>query len=87
MGAQFEGLGRHRGTTIWFFVIWKSKKGNKTRDQIGTLFGSAPIDVPTDTFFSASSQIGKFTDVVVICHISTLFLSISMESRLEHVAS
>jgi hypothetical protein len=31
MGAQFEGLGHHMhwGTTIWFSVIWKSKKERK----------------------------------------------------------
>jgi hypothetical protein len=49
---------------------------------------AVPTNNDADTFFfSASSQIGKFTDFVVICHISNLFLSISMESRLEHVAS
>jgi len=29
MGAQFEGLRCHWGTTIWFSVIWKSKKERK----------------------------------------------------------
>ena len=53
---------------------------------------SALTALPTNNdtgafFFSASSQIGKLTDFVVTCHISSLFLSISVENRLEHVAS
>lgn len=46
-----------------------------------------PTNNDTGTFFSASSQIGKFTDFIVACHIFSLFLSISVENRLEHVTS
>ena len=38
-------------------------------------------------FLSVSSQIRKVTDFIVICHISSLFLSISVERRLEHVTN
>jgi hypothetical protein len=46
-----------------------------------------PTNNDTGTFFSVSSQIGKFTDFIVACHIFSLFLSISVENRLEHVTS
>jgi hypothetical protein len=41
MGAQFEAPSGHDNLV---FCDLEVKKGNKTRDQIGTLFGSAPID-------------------------------------------
>ena len=51
-------------------------------------FIAIPTNNDTDTFFfSASSQIGISTNFVVTCHISSLFLSISVENRLDHVAS
>ena len=75
--AQRPNRARKKSDVLWRLCISWPNTDNRG--------ASSPI---TQTrFFSASSQIGKFTDFIVICHISTLFLNISSESRLDHVAS
>ena len=75
----------HLESTSWLLeVIWSAE------DAWRSLSGITALPTNNDTatfFFSASSQIGKLTDFVVTCHISSLFLSISVENRLEHIAS